>query len=60
MIRKLSIHRYLDPGETLGEVLGGFIMALTFTLGARLFTADGSSKRTIWSWQSSDATSLGG
>src|SRR5258708_26174174 len=41
MIRKLAIHRYLDPGETLGEVLGGFIMALTFTLGARLLTAHG-------------------
>jgi VIT family len=41
MIRRLPIHRYLDPGETLGEVLGGFIMALTFTLGARLFTAAG-------------------
>src|SRR5215471_1871771 len=39
MIRRLPIHRYLDPGETLGEVLGGFIMALTFTLGARLLTA---------------------
>jgi hypothetical protein len=41
MIRRLAIHRYLDPGETLGEVLGGLIMALTFTLGARLFTAAG-------------------
>src|SRR5262245_11202606 len=41
MIRSLAIHRYLDPGETLGEVLGGFIMTLTFTLGARLLTADG-------------------
>jgi len=41
MIRRLVIHRYLDPGETLGEVLGGLIMALTFTLGARLFTALG-------------------
>ena len=41
MIHRLALHRYLDPGETLGEVLGGFIMALTFTLGARLLTADG-------------------
>jgi hypothetical protein len=41
MIRRLALHRYLDPGETLGEVLGGLIMALTFTLGARLLTADG-------------------
>src|SRR5262245_3884775 len=41
MARRWAIHRYLDPGETLGEVLGGFIMALTFTLGARLFAAGG-------------------
>jgi len=41
MMHRLAIHRYLDPGETLGEVLGGFIMALTFTLGARLFAAGG-------------------
>jgi hypothetical protein len=41
MMRRLPIHRYLDPGETLGELLGGLIMALTFTLGARLFTAGG-------------------
>jgi hypothetical protein len=41
MIPRLAIHRYLDPGETLGEVLGGLVMALTFTLGARLLTADG-------------------
>jgi VIT1/CCC1 family predicted Fe2+/Mn2+ transporter len=38
------IHRYLDPGETLGEVLGGFIMALTFTLGVRLFAAVSQSE----------------
>ena len=40
MIHRLALHRYLDPGETLGEVLGGFIMALTFTLGARFLAAD--------------------
>jgi len=40
MTRRLAIYRYLDPGETLGEVLGGLIMALTFTLGARVFAAD--------------------
>jgi hypothetical protein len=40
MTRRHAIHRYLDPGETLGEVLGGLIMALTFTLGARVFAAD--------------------
>jgi hypothetical protein len=35
------IHRYLDPGTTLGEVLFGLIMVLTFTIGARLLTAEG-------------------
>jgi VIT family len=40
MTRRLAIYRYLDPGETLGEVLGGLIMALTFTLGARVFAVD--------------------
>jgi len=30
------IHRHLDPGESLGEVLFGLIMVLTFTLGAAL------------------------
>jgi hypothetical protein len=32
------VHRYLDPDESLGEVLFGLIMALTFTLGAGLLT----------------------
>ncbi|MGH8577013.1 MAG: VIT1/CCC1 transporter family protein [Gammaproteobacteria bacterium] len=36
MTGRLSIHRYLDPGDALGEVLFGLIMALTFTVGARL------------------------
>ena len=30
------VHRYLDPSETLLEVLFGLIMALTLTAGARL------------------------
>jgi VIT family len=34
------IHRYLDPGEALGEVLFGLIMVLTFTVGARLITTE--------------------
>jgi hypothetical protein len=34
-----AIHRYLDPGETLAEVLFGLIMALTIISGAELFTA---------------------
>jgi len=32
------VHRYLDPADSLGEVLFGLIMALTFTLGASLLT----------------------
>ena len=28
MTYRSAIHRYLDPGETLGELLGGFIMLL--------------------------------
>jgi VIT family. len=46
MTYRSAIHRYLDPGETLGELLGGFIMALTFTLGARLFAAAGGQFET--------------
>ena len=33
------IGRYLDPAESLGEILFGLIMVLTFTMGARLLTA---------------------
>lgn len=33
------IHRHLDPGETLGEVMFGLIMVLSFTVGARLLAA---------------------
>ena len=32
------IHRYLDPSETLLEILFGLIMALTLTAGARLLS----------------------
>jgi hypothetical protein len=39
MAGKSLIHRYLDPGETLGELLFGLIMVLTFTMAARFFTA---------------------
>src|SRR5262245_8625004 len=35
MLDKL-VHRYLDPSDSLGELLFGLIMALTLTLGARL------------------------
>jgi len=36
MTDKSLIHRYLDPGDALGEVLFGLIMVLSFTVGARL------------------------
>jgi len=32
-----AIHRFLDPGDALGEVMFGIIMTLTFTVGARFF-----------------------
>ena len=34
LFRKL--HRHLDPGDTLAELIFGLLMVLTFTLGARL------------------------
>lgn len=34
------LHRYLDPVSSLGEVLFGLIMTLTFTLGAGLLIED--------------------
>lgn len=30
------LHRHLDPGDTLAELIFGLLMVLTFTLGARL------------------------
>ena len=41
MTERSIIHRYLDPGETLGEVLFGLIMALSFTVGGRLLLMRG-------------------
>jgi hypothetical protein len=41
MTDRSIIHRYLDPGETLGEVLFGLIMVLTFTAGARFLMMRG-------------------
>lgn len=32
------VHRYIDPVDSLGELLFGMIMALTFTIGARLLS----------------------
>jgi hypothetical protein len=34
------VHRYLDPGERLGEILFGLIMVLTFTSTARAALGD--------------------
>lgn len=36
------IHRYLDPDESLGELLFGLIMALTVTVGVRLLSSQGA------------------
>jgi len=38
------IHRYLDPDESLGELLFGLIMALTVTLGVRLLGSQDTLK----------------
>src|ERR1044072_2520074 len=34
------MHRYLDPSDTLGEIMFGLIMTLTFTLGAGIIIED--------------------
>lgn len=36
MISLGKLHRHLDPGTTLAELIFGLLMVLTFTLGARL------------------------
>jgi len=38
--RSSLIHRYLDPASSLGEILFGLIMTLTFTLGAGIIIED--------------------
>jgi hypothetical protein len=38
MTYRSIVHRYLDPSETLGEILFGLVMVLTFILGAELVT----------------------
>lgn len=40
-----TIHRYLDPGEALGEVGFELVMVLTFAVGARLLIAEGELDR---------------
>ena len=42
LFRKL--HRHLDPGDTLGELIFGLLMVLTFTLGARLLGPEESTE----------------
>ena len=37
---KLLMHRYLDPSETLSEILFGLIMVLTITTGARIVATE--------------------
>jgi hypothetical protein len=32
------VHRHLDPGDSLGELIFGLIMVMTFTLGTRLLS----------------------
>ena len=41
MPRTTCAQKYLDPSESLGEVLFGLIMVLTFTLGAGLIVREG-------------------
>jgi VIT1/CCC1 family predicted Fe2+/Mn2+ transporter len=36
MIREITLSKYLEPGESLSEILFGLIMTLTFTTGAGL------------------------
>lgn len=38
-----KVHRYLDPGTTLAELIFGLLMVLTFTLGARLLGPEEST-----------------
>lgn len=38
--RSTLMHRYLDPASSLGEIMFGLIMTLTFTLGAGIIIDD--------------------
>ncbi len=44
--RKSFTSRYLDPSDSLSEVLSGIIMTLTFTLGAGLIVKEGEASTT--------------
>jgi hypothetical protein len=41
------VHRYLDPGERLGEIVFGLIMVLTFTSTARATLGDEQGPREL-------------
>jgi VIT1/CCC1 family predicted Fe2+/Mn2+ transporter len=41
------VHRYLDAGDRLGEILFGLIMVLTFTLAARATLGEEGSAREL-------------
>jgi hypothetical protein len=60
MTYKSAIHDYLDPGETLAEVLFGLIMVLTITVGAGIISAPEELDTHDWSRRRSGATSRGG
>jgi hypothetical protein len=38
--RSSLLHRYLDPADSMGEIMFGLIMTLTFTLGAGIMIRD--------------------
>jgi hypothetical protein len=40
-LKQSFINKYLDPGDSLGEIVFGLIMVLTFTLGTSLSTGQG-------------------
>jgi hypothetical protein len=40
-LKQSFVDKYLDPGDSLGEILFGLIMVLTFTLGAGLTVSEG-------------------
>ena len=39
------MNRYLDPASSLGEIMFGLIMTLTFTLGAGIIIEDEGARR---------------
>ena len=41
-LKEPFVRKYLEPGESLGEILFGLIMVLTFTLGAGLTADEGA------------------